>query len=323
VNLSIEMLAALLSAVCAGALLGAAGVKVWTRREKNSPELPGDGAAQERAETTKQEAQRFFLLNETGNVLISTSLSPSGRLPEATLELFSEALAHLAAVFFAVAGTNDPSTGKPFSLYNYWALKRAMERHPAFIRVSSENTEKPALVQVSGSPTFSLPLSFSETKDKAPEAERLDSKRWLEERVKQSQDVLGMDNNPAHVVKLRAIHSQLRAEAERLGASRSLQRAKFAAEGVEALQLQALGEGEDNAVDRARSDLDKMEVGHIMLYCECLMGVSIVTVKLAHARIDDYLRSDSMEQDAYLFVSSSQLKQTMSDVSNLPQMNIS
>ncbi len=320
-NLSIEMLGILLLVSCVGALLGAGVVLAWSRRKENKPESPADRSPGEQAEPAKQEAQRYFLMNETGNVLISTSLSPTGSLPEATIQLFSEALAHLAAVFYAVAGTNDPVTEKPFSLYNYWALKRALERHPAFIRVSTENTDKPAPARSSDFQSQSEVQAFSAVEGEPQETEELDYQGWLEERVKQSRNALKMDESPANVVKLQTIHSQLRAEAQRLEAKMS--KLKFTAEGVESF---AVPPQFDSAAAEAEgpvwSDLDKMEIGHITLYCECLMGVSMVTVKLAHARYDHYLKSDSMEEDIYLFVSSSQLKQTMSDVNSLPRLKV-
>lgn len=322
-NSSVDMFGMLLLAIFAGALLGSAGVIAWSRQKPPTPEPLDDGSSKDHSKTPKQEGQRFFLMNETGNVLISTSLSPSGTLPEATLGLFSEALSHLAAVFFAVARTNDPATQKPFSLYNYWALKRALEWHPAFIRVATENTEKPAFAKNFDFQSLSMLHASPTEKSNSSASTRPDSQGWLEERVKQSRNALGMDDSPKNVAKLRAIHSQLRAEAERLGTSR-IKSSKFVKEGVKSFQLQQpFSSSEVRDDGTTRSDLDKMEIGHITLYCECLMGVSVVTVKLAHARFDDYLKSDDMEEDVYLFVSPLQLKKTMSDVSSLPQMNIS
>lgn len=162
----------------------------------------------------------------------------------------------------------------------------------------------------------------SAEKDKSPESERQEYKGWLEERVKQSRDAKGMDDSPGNNVKLRAVHSQLRTEAERLGASR-LETSKPVAASVKSFQApQPSGSAEGRTEGTLQSDLDKIRIGHITLYCECLMGVSIVTVKLAHARFDHYLKSNSMQEDAYLFVSTSQIKKTMDDVNSLPRMNI-
>ena len=109
-TLSIEMLGPLLLVALVSALLGAVVFMIGHRR-KHKPKAPPASAPKD--ESPRHEAQRYFLMNETGNVLISTSLSPSGQLPEATLAQFSEALAHLSAIFFAVAGSKD-ATGKPF-----------------------------------------------------------------------------------------------------------------------------------------------------------------------------------------------------------------
>jgi hypothetical protein len=54
------------------------------------------------------------------------------------------------------------------------------------------------------------------------------------------------------------------------------------------------------------------------------MGISLVSVKLAHSHWQAYLRSESltMEQDTYLFVSPSQLKKVSGDINNLPRVNM-
>lgn len=257
------------------------------------------------AEPSKHEAQRYFLLNETGNVLISTSLSPSGRLPDATLDLFSEALAHLATVFYAVAGAKDPSTGEPFSLYNYGALKRVLDAHPVFIRMSSDQPRSP-LSDVRGSPLLLLASQPQESADLPPK----ESPTWLEDRVKLSRDAMGIDDSRQNLLKLRAIHTHMRAEAKRLEATRPM-------------LVGAVGLTEEpRPIPWPRPD--EVEVGFVTLYCECLMGVSLVSVRLAHSHWRAYLSSaaTTMDQDTYLFVSPSQLKKASADINNLPRVNI-
>lgn len=300
-------------ALVAGAFVGAAAVFVWQRRQGKTPEPAKQPAETESEEAPRQEARRYFLFNETGNVLISTSLSPTGRLPDTTLALFSEALSHLSAIFFAIAGSKDEN-GEAFSLYNYGVLKRALALHPVFIPVSAE---KPADVE----PVFKIkPLLYAaqpaETDQASVRTEPKDPKAWLEERVKHSRDALGMDDSPENVQKLRAIHSQMRAEAKRLGAKRFRRRPLA----QDFLLLKSAPLVDLNNLQ----DQTEAEVGHITLYCECLMGVSLVSLKLSHAYFEDYLNSDAseMEQDTYLFVSPSQLKNTIHELSNLPRMNL-
>lgn len=291
-------------------ILGAAAAIVWQRRTKR-PQATDDGTHREEThseETQRHEAQRYFLLNETGNVLISTSLSPEGRLPDATLELFSEALAHLACVFYAVSRTTDPDTNEPFSLYNYGALKRALEWEAAFIRVSTG--EPPPATKVART---IRPLTFGLQAEKRVDVgtEKRNQKKWLEERVKDSRSMLGMAESPADVNKLRTIHSQLRAEAKRIE-TRTFKAMQQDMGFTQLLQASPPTYSEH------------MEVGFITLYCECLMGVSLVSVKLAHTHYESYLASEplSMEQDTYLFVSPSQLRKAAADVSGLPRMDI-
>ena len=289
-----EMTWAIVIACCAGVLLGATAVLALRRRKAPQPVC----------EPARQEARRFFLLNETGHVLISTSVGTSERLPDATLELFSEAVSHLALVLFAIAKGKDPATGERFSLYDYGVLERALNRHPVFIRVAGDaapSSERPA---------GDRPASLASARKEGVNEASADA-TWLEARVNVSSRSLGVDDSPPIRRKLRVIHAHMRAEATRLAASRHTLRAEAAA------LTAAPGTPRPSGADHA-------EVGFIMLYCEYLMGVSIVSVKLTHARWQDYLSSDTptMETDTYLFVSPSQLKRASADVLGLPRVNV-
>lgn len=309
---SIEMLGVLLFVAVVGVMLGAVVTLVGRRRAAKRPEQP-QVPSTGNDDSPRQEAQRYFLMNETGNVLISTSLSPTGQLPEATLTQFSEALAHLSAIFFAVAGTRDPDTGQPFSLYNYAVIKKALELHPVFIRMSSEKPKVSLNRFRAGSPML---YQLMGAQKKSPEVAREEKKKWFEQRVSYSRQALGMNDSPENLQRLRTIHAQMRAEAKRLGRQHQLM--GMGAPGLVRLMQAPLTQ------DQAEVP-DDMEIGHITLYCECLMGVSLVSVKLVHAYYEDYLYSDSlekMEYDTYLFVSPSQLRKTMNDVNNLPRVQM-
>lgn len=303
--LSTGALVAILIAVLAGAVAGAVAVMVRQRQlaTKNQPDAPNA--------SPRQEIPRYYLFNETSNVLIASSLSPSGALPEPTLAMFSEALAHFSAMFFAIAGTKDPTTGEPFSLYNYGVLKKALALHPVFIRVSTgQSTETASDVRRPQPILYSVQAPTSAS----PEQSAKNGIAGVEAHVKRSQSSLGLGETPEIADKLRTMHTQMFAEAERLKAKArvapllglvSLDRSK-ALFGAEA------GDG------------DKAQVGHITLYCECLMGISLVSVKLAHAHFQDYLNSEAcdMETDIYLFVSPSRLRATLNDLNNLPHESI-
>lgn len=283
--------------VLAGGLLGVIAGVVWQRRRKEP--VPKN------EESQRQEARRYFLLNETGNVLISTSLSPDGRLPDATLEMFSEANAHLAALFYAVSGTRDPVTGKPFSLYNYRILRRALDWDPVFIRVS---TSEPSADGKDRRLTRVRALGPELKHLFAARGEQADDGQWLDARVNDSRSRLGIDESPVNVNKLRAVHTQLHAEAMRIATSVDT----------------SVQESSGLLKAAPSASPEHMEVGFITLYCECLMGVSLVSVKLSHAHYDSYLSNEAqaMEEDTYLFVSPSQLKEVTNAVSSLPRMQL-
>lgn len=307
-TLSIEMLGPLLLVALVSALLGAVVFMIGHRR-KHKPKAPPAPAPKD--ESPRHEAQRYFLMNETGNVLISTSLSPSGQLPEATLAQFSEALAHLSAIFFAVAGSKD-ATGKPFSLYNYAVIKKALALHPVFIRMSSEKPKVSLDRFRSGHATL---YSLHAGQQPSPEFAQQQKMKWFDERVNHSRKALGMSDSPENMHRLRTIHSQMRAEAKELGR----RRAQVGLNEPGIIRMLQTSPTQDQA-----EVPDEMEIGHITLYCECLMGVSLVSLKLVHAYYEDYLYSDSlekMEYDTYLFVSPSQLRKTISELNTLPRMN--
>lgn len=325
--------AALLLAALVGGLLGAAGLAAWRHGQRPAPPEPPPPAPADAAEpgpavpppppppSPRQEGRRTFLLNETGNVLISSSLPADTQLPDATLALFTQALAHLSTLFFAIAGTKDAS-GEACSLYNYAVLRRAMSLHPVFIPVATARPEPRAPGPRRHITTL---LALGET----PPHSRA---QWLDGRVDRSRQVLGLQPGDEGTDKLRGIHAQMRAEAERLsrqqldrrrreGAGLSLWKAPMQ------LPMQQHGQPADQPSDQpsdadpaAEAPSDELEVGHVTLVCECLMGVSLVSVKLAHAHYHDYLGSDAsdMAEDTYLFVSPSQLRSTLGDVRNLP-----
>jgi hypothetical protein len=304
--------AALVLAAVAGALLGAACVLAWRlwRDRRPVPATPGVHPAQDTS--TRHEAQRYFLMNETGNVLIATSLSPTGSLPDNTVALFSQALAHLSTLFFAIVGSKDPATGESLSLYDYAVLKRALALHPVFIRVASEQPARHSTRSRAAQPMlYGLQAGHAES----PQVTQQTQREWLDERVARTRSALGLGDGAENLGKLRSVHSQMRAEAERMR-SRQFRTVRMGAT-VDLLKPSAEGA----APEWQPGPADDMEVGHITLYCECLMGVSLVSVKLAHAHYHEYLSSASldMEHDTYLFVAPAQLRSTLDEVNKLPR----
>jgi len=129
--------------------------------------------------------------------------------------------------------------------------------------------------------------------------------------VKHSNSTLGMDESPRNSDRLSAIHKQMQEEARRIHQRR--QESIMKAE-----------KDEESLTASPPSDKDYLEVGYITLYCECLMGVSLVSVKLAHKYYENYMRTvpQDMAQDTYLFVSPSQLKKATSDANTLPRVDM-
>lgn len=291
----------------AGGLIGAVAAILWARRQNESK------TEDAKPEAPRQEARRYFLMNETGNVLISTSLSPEGRLPDATLQLFSEALAHLACLFYAISS----STEDGISLYNYKTLKHALDWEPVFIGLSSSDNKPLADKRVR---LFNKINNPAETEQLLSEqSTHEDHENWLNARVEETRSALGMDGSSQDTNRLRAIHSQMLNEAQRIQA-RAAESKHTDKQLFKSLQEPSSSDSEESSP----FDTEHMEVAFITLNCECLMGVSLVSVKLSHAYYDEYLKQNptNMEQDTYLFVSPSQLKNGVVDLNSLPRLKI-
>jgi len=93
-----------------------------------------------RVRTRKEtvDATRYIVLNETGNILITSNQDPSKKLPDHTEQIFMEAVAQLCMITRAISTTIDPKTGKTFSIYNHFALDRVLTEHPLFALLGQE-----------------------------------------------------------------------------------------------------------------------------------------------------------------------------------------
>ncbi len=94
-----------------------------------------------RAREKTVDATRYVILNETGNILITSSLDPAKKLPGHVERSFLEAVSSLCLITRAISTTIDPSTGRPYSIYNHFALERVLTKHPLFAPLGQESAE--------------------------------------------------------------------------------------------------------------------------------------------------------------------------------------
>jgi hypothetical protein len=92
-------------------------------------EIPTD--ASKNVELTK-----YYTFNETGNIMLATTVGASAEIQESVRKVFAEVSVFFAAMTKAITSTQNPETSKPYSLYNYEALANIIAGSGCFIRVT-------------------------------------------------------------------------------------------------------------------------------------------------------------------------------------------
>jgi len=95
-------------------------------------EMPTD--ASKNVEITK-----YYTFNETGNIMMATTVGASAEIEESVRKVFSEVSVFFAAMTKAISLTENPATKKPYSLYNYEALEKIITGSGCFIRVTEQD----------------------------------------------------------------------------------------------------------------------------------------------------------------------------------------
>lgn len=94
-------------------------------------EIPQD--ASKNVELTK-----YYTFNETGNIMLATTVSESAEIQDSVRKVFAEVSVFFAAMTKAISTTEIPNspTHAHYSLYNYDALERVISGSGCFIRVT-------------------------------------------------------------------------------------------------------------------------------------------------------------------------------------------
>ena len=87
------------------------------------------------------EAKKYFVFNETGNIMMASTVDTSTPLSEDVQKVFAEVSVFFAGMSRAITTTNNPATGKPYSLYNYEALERVIAGSGLFVHVTEQDLE--------------------------------------------------------------------------------------------------------------------------------------------------------------------------------------
>lgn len=89
--------------------------------------------------STNIEATKYYIFNETGNIMIASTIDTKQPLEEAVQRIFGEVSVFFAGMTRAITTTINPETGDFYSLYNYHALERVIGGSGLFVHVTEED----------------------------------------------------------------------------------------------------------------------------------------------------------------------------------------
>ncbi|MBV7297440.1 hypothetical protein [Enterovibrio paralichthyis] len=101
------------------------------------------------------EATKYFIFNQTGNIMMSSTIDSSSDMSDKVQRIFAEVSVFFAGMSRAMSSTKNPATGKPYSLYNYAALESIIKGSGLFVHVTEEDVTH---TSKSGGATFSKEL---------------------------------------------------------------------------------------------------------------------------------------------------------------------
>lgn len=85
-----------------------------------------------------KEGDKYFVYNQTGNIMVSTTRNPDTELEEGVRSVFNEVSVFFAAMTKSITTTVNPLTGGNYSIYNYDALERIIAGSGCFVEVTKE-----------------------------------------------------------------------------------------------------------------------------------------------------------------------------------------
>ena len=81
---------------------------------------------------------KHYVFNETGNIMLCATAESIRSMDEVIKDSFVDVSIFFSAMTKAVHGTTNPATGKPYSIYNYQAIKNILRGSGLFIETNVE-----------------------------------------------------------------------------------------------------------------------------------------------------------------------------------------
>ncbi|NEO52943.1 MAG: hypothetical protein F6K54_07550 [Okeania sp. SIO3B5] len=85
------------------------------------------------------QAKKYYVFNETGNIMFVTTLESNEAIEQSARSLFNEVSVFFAGMTRAIQQTINPTTNKPYSLYNYNALSAIISGSGLFVHIQEED----------------------------------------------------------------------------------------------------------------------------------------------------------------------------------------
>ncbi len=85
------------------------------------------------------QAVKRYIFNETGNIMLSSTELGGDTISDAVRAVFAEVSVFFAAMTKAISTSIDPTTGLPYSLYNYTAIQNVIDGSGLFVHVTEED----------------------------------------------------------------------------------------------------------------------------------------------------------------------------------------
>lgn len=109
----------------------------FKKRDKEEPASANESVQK----TIYQPLPKYYMFNETGNIMLCTSERNINGFDEDIKNSFIDVTVFFAAMSKAIHTTTNPKTNKPYSIYNYQAVKNVLLSSGMFVEVNvEENT---------------------------------------------------------------------------------------------------------------------------------------------------------------------------------------
>lgn len=107
---------------------------------QNSPQSNNtdETSAETRQEVNYVPLTKYYVFNETGNILLSTTSQDENVLSDSFRDICAEAGVFFAAMTKSIHSVINPDTKQPYSIYNYRAMKSVIDNSGVFIGVNQQ-----------------------------------------------------------------------------------------------------------------------------------------------------------------------------------------